>query len=314
MLLAEKGKSLQMKAAGIAQKYQEEMAAINAKLQVKETRNKLTATVVDQIEYRTEPLKDGVLYVSDRRIPLNGPIYSGTADYVCDRIDYFNNQSKDLPIFIVIDSSPGGSVMEGYRIVKAIETSPAPVHVVVKSFAASMAAIITTLAPHSYAYPNAVILHHQMSSGMSGNLTQQKEQLENANEWARRLAQPLADKMDVTMDRLVEMMYENNSDGDWEEFADKAVELKWVNHVIHEIREEGIRDQPADAQAPVLFFFQAEDKVDQAGRPVVTRPRTFSYGFEEKVDNEGRPYIMLPRLRPFDYYFMYNPDGYYKWR
>ena len=48
-------------------------------------------------------------------------------------------------IFIVIDTSPRGSVMAGYRILKAMESSDAPVHVVVKSFAASMAAAITTL-------------------------------------------------------------------------------------------------------------------------------------------------------------------------
>ena len=40
-----------------------------------------------------------------------------------------------------------------------------------------MAAVITTLAPHSYVYPNAVILHHQILSFSFGNLTEQKEQL-----------------------------------------------------------------------------------------------------------------------------------------
>ena len=79
-----------------------------------------------------------------------------------------------------IDRCPGGSVMEGYRIVKAMQASKAPIHVVVKSFAASMAAVITTLAVHSYAYPNAVILHHQMSTGANGNMTQIKEQVEEA--------------------------------------------------------------------------------------------------------------------------------------
>src|SRR6202044_541256 len=100
-----------------------------------------------------------------------------------DRIHYFNNKDESLPIFLVIDYSPGGSVMEGYRIVKAMQASKAPVHVVVKSYAASMAAVITTLAPHSYVYPNAVILHHQMSDMAWGNLTQHKEQLKVMEEW-----------------------------------------------------------------------------------------------------------------------------------
>ena len=43
--------------------------------------------------------------------------------------------------------------MAGYRILKAMEASDAPVHVVVKSHAASMAACITTLA-EQYGIPS----------------------------------------------------------------------------------------------------------------------------------------------------------------
>ena len=84
-----------------------------------------------------------MLRVSLRRIELNGPIMSGAADYVCQRIHYFNNKSSK-PIFIVIDNCPGGSVLEGFQIVQAMKNSKAPIHVVVKRFAASMAACITT--------------------------------------------------------------------------------------------------------------------------------------------------------------------------
>ena len=82
-------------------------------------------------DYPLEPFKDGVLTVSDRRIAMDGPIVSGVADYVTERIHYFNNKDEALPIFLVIDRSPGGSVMEGYRIVKAMQASKAPVHVIV---------------------------------------------------------------------------------------------------------------------------------------------------------------------------------------
>ena len=195
-------------------------------------------------DYLKNPFSEGVLTVTDRRIPLNGPIMRGVADYVTERIHYFNNKSSELPIFIVIDYCPGGSVMEGYRIVKAMQASKAPVHVVGKSFAASMAAVITTLADHSYAYPNAIILHHQMSTMQWGNMTQLKEQLEIAKEWYRRLADPVAKKMGTSIEAMTKQMYEHNSDGDWEEFADKAVSLKWVGKVVHEIRETGMIKDP----------------------------------------------------------------------
>lgn len=243
-------------------------------------------------EYLAEPYKDGVLTISDRKIPLNGPIMRGVADFVTERIHFYNNKSSD-PIFIVIDRSPGGSVMEGYRIVKAMKSSKAPVYVVVRSFAASMAAVITTLAPKSYAYPNAVFLHHQMSSFVFGNMTQMKEQLQIASEWYKRLGEPVASKMGASLDSFTKSMYSHNSDGDWEEFADSAAKLKWVDHIVHEIRETGIYKDP--------------DKFGDKDRPKPLFDHT-----AEETDAKGERFVRLPRLEPFDLYYLYNRDGYYR--
>ena len=289
-LLQEKLKQAQAQEEAVKHEFSKEVVQLKGQLSVRDARDELHDRVVEDIEYLKNPLVDGTLHISDRRIPLNGPIFFGTANYITERIHYFNNQCKQTPIFIVIDSCPGGSVMQGYRIVKAIEASPAPVYVVVKSFAASMAAVITTLADHSYAYPNAIILHHQMTSMMYGNLTQQKEQLENSMEWSRRLSEPVAKKMGVSVDRLVEMMYEHNSDGDWEEFADGAKRFKWVNEVVDHIRETGIREKPTGSRWAGLRLFMEN----------------------EEIDEEGKRFVRLPRLQPFDHYFLYNPDGYYR--
>ena len=240
----------------------------------------------------TQPFQNGTLVVSDRRIPLNGPIVSGVASYVTDRIHYFNNKSTTEPIFLVIDSCPGGSVMQGYRIVKAIETSKAPVHVVVKSFAASMAAVITTLADHSYAYPNAIILHHEMSTFTWGNMTQLAERLKLAREWERRLMGPVAKKLGISVTQFRQRMYKSNSDGDWEEFADRAHNLKWVGHIVHRIRETGVVKQPGPKRSRRRFFGHAN--------------------LEEKRDTHGKRYVELPRLHPYDLYFIHNPDNYYR--
>lgn len=242
-------------------------------------------------EYLKEPFKDGVLTISDRRVTIDGPIVYGTADYVTERIHYFNNKSEEHPIFIVIDRSPGGSVMEGYRILKAMQASKAPVHVVVKSYAASMAATIATLAPRSYAYPNAVILHHQVWSVIGGNPTQQKQQLDILKEWDRRLREPIAKKMGTSMDKFTAKMYEHNVDGDWEEFAEQAVSLRWIDKIVHEIRETGILKEPDD---------KLEDKPAMA------------MGLREEADAHGERFVRLPRLQHADAYFLYNRDGYYR--
>jgi ATP-dependent Clp protease, protease subunit len=249
--------------------------------------------------YLKDPLReDGTLVISDRRIPLNGLISTETADFVCNRIDYWNNKDRELPIFIVIDSSPGGSVMAGYRILKAMESSDAPVHVVVKSFAASMAAAITTLAKESYAYPNAVMLHHQISSRVFGqlNLTQQREFHEESQRWWKRFGTPIADKMGITTDELIKRMYERSSSGDWTEFAEEAQKLKWVNHIVQGIDETSLIRDPDAA---------ASSKAQPTGQPAA---------LAEQIDTEGKPFVWLPRLEPKDVYFLFNSDGYYRMR
>ena len=244
--------------------------------------------------YMDNPFRAGKLVISDRRIALNGPIFFGVSDEITERIHYYNNISS-APIFLVIDRCPGGSVMEGYRIVKAMQASRAPVYVVVKSFAASMAAVITTLADQSYVYPNAIVLHHQMSTIAWGNMTQLKEQLELAKEWERRLHVPVAKKMGISPEAFRKKMYEKNSDGDWEEFGDKAVEYKWATSVVNEIDETGFTKNP-DA---VLAY-----------PPSAPKPQRFQ--MVERTDEKGQRYVQLPRLDPCDFYFIYNPDRYYR--
>lgn len=237
-----------------------------------------------------EPFANGVLTVSDRRIALNGPLFRGVADLVTERIHYFNNVSDD-PIFIVIDSCPGGGVMEGYRILKAMESSKAPVHVVVKSLAASMCAIITSSAGRSFVYPSAVIIHHQPWGLTIGNITQQRENLERVKEWWRRLGEPIAKKMGVSLDEFVKRMYAKNSDGDWQEFGDEAVKIRWATNVVHEVRETGITKKPDDKRLTASASL---------------------FGLEERVDATGAPYVTLPRLEPQNFYWIYNPDRYYR--
>ena len=225
------------------------------------------------------PLKEnGILVISDRRIPLNGLITTSTADFITSRIQYWNNKDRELPIFIVIDASPGGSVMAGYRILKAMESSDAPVHVVVKSFAASMAAAITTLAKESYAYPNAVILHHQISSVVMGqlNLTQQREFHEESQRWWARLGTPVANKMGITPDEFIKKMYAHSSSGDWSEFGEQAQGTQ-----VGEPHRQGIDETSVH-----------QGSGHRRTRRKPPNPSTLA----EEVDASGKPFVWLPRL------------------
>ena len=132
-----------------------------------------------------------------------------------------------------------------------------------------------------------------MSSFVFGNMTQMKEQLQIANEWYKRLGEPVAAKMGTNLDGFTKSMYSHNSDGDWEEFADNAAKLKWVDHIVHEIRETGVYKDP--------------DKLGDKERP----KSPFDLAPEE-TDAKGERFVRLPRMEPFDLYYLYNRDGYYR--
>lgn len=270
-----------------------------ATFQAKEKREQITDKAP---EYLEQPLqKDGVLVISDRRIPLNGVITSETAKFVTERIHYWNNKNAKLPIFIVIDESPGGSVMAGLRIVESMQSSEAPVYVVVKSFAASMAASITTLAKDSFAFPDSVILHHQISTMPSGrmNLTKQKEFYEESTRWWKRLAAPIAQKMGLaSTDELIKQMYAHSESGDWTEFGTEAQKLKWVNHIITGVKETAISMNP--------------DSDDSATKSKTSRMAQI--GLEQvatEYDKDQKPYVRLPYINQKDRYFLYNPENFY---
>jgi ATP-dependent Clp protease protease subunit len=153
-----------------------------------------------------------------------------------------------------------------------------------------MCAVITTLAAQSFALPDAVILHHQVFSFSFGNSVEQREQLKVLEEWTTRTLRPVAEKMGMSLEEFVKQMYAHNSLGDWEEFADGAVKLKWVDHVVTDIRETGYLKK--------IVPKKADDKADKDE--------------DERVDEQGKRYVKLPRLSPLDVYYIYNPDNYYR--
>ncbi|MEQ1749807.1 MAG: ATP-dependent Clp protease proteolytic subunit [Prosthecobacter sp.] len=250
--------------------------------------------------YPKDPLIGKKLVLSDRTISLNGVITGKTADSMADRISYFNNRDPEAPIFIVIDDCPGGSVMAGYKILKAMHGSKAPVYTVVKSMAASMAACITTLSKKSFAYPNAIILHHQLSMGVMGNLTQHRENVKELEEWWKRLADPVAAKMGITRDEFITQMYKKSSTGDWNEFADNAQKLKWVDTIVEEIEETALLRDPSS---------QPQQANATPNRLIPGPPSTDAV---DSQDERGKPISLLPRLNPLDAYWLYNPDSYYR--
>jgi ATP-dependent protease ClpP protease subunit len=200
-------------------------------------------------KYLTAPFVHGKLFISDRRIDLNGEINTATADLITKSIHFYNNEDTTYPIFLVINESPGGTLAAGAHIIEVMQHSQAPVYVVVKREVASMAAIIVALAPRSFAYPNALITYHQPARIFFLEMvdqTQMEESSQRLKEWSKRLLEPVAKKMGLTLEEFIKKMYEHNSTGEWAEFATEAQRLKWVDFVVSDIRETSFTAKPTD--------------------------------------------------------------------
>lgn len=223
------------------------LAKADANVALLQARRRAAEVAPGAVERPLEPFKDGVLRISDRRIEFNGRVDQALADRVCAEIAFHNNQDPAAPIFLVIDNSPGGSVMAGYQVLRAMETSRAPVHVVVKSSAASMAAVIATLAERSYCFPGTILMHHQPSFGLQGNLRQLREQFDWSKVWCDRINRQVAAKVGLSLDEFVRRMYAATVTGDWRVKGDEAVRLRWVGALVERIQEDGVTElaQPA---------------------------------------------------------------------
>jgi ATP-dependent Clp protease protease subunit len=290
---------LELENAIYEQKQQQVLATLEAEkrklvleneLQEERIRNEELKKSLQKVEkslYLKEPLVDGQLIISDRRIVLDDVITTQQADFITKSIHFFNNQDPNYPIFLVIEKSPGGSIIEGARILQTMQHSQAPVYVVVKSVAASMAAIIATLGNRSFAYPNAFIIYHQVSHEFYGNMntTEINEFSKIIQEWSKRMLEPVAKKMGITLTQFVQQMYEHNPQGNWIEFATEAQKLGWIDTVVSGIHEASYLTNPSEEEDEDIM-----EESDEMGASI----------------KKGK----LPHLRYGDFYYLYNAADY----
>ena len=114
--------------------------------------------------------------------------------------------------------------------------------------------------------------------------------------------------MGLTMEQFVAKMYENDADGNWKAFGDVAQKLTWVTHTVDRIYETSLLSNP---DRPLRAFPPMAPGVAPAPAPErslsVLEPELV-----EQIDEKGKAYVKLPRLLPFDCYFLFDPDHYYR--
>lgn len=140
---------------------------------------------------------------------IKGPIVAETTNKFI--MDLKNFKNKELNVFI---SSPGGSVMEGRKIISYIEmlqNNDVDVNCVV-DFAASMAFVITQSCTNRYSLSSGTLMQHQMSLGTDGPL----ENLQNYIDMIK------------TIDIELDMMQSSKINMDVKEFKQTVMNDWWL--------------------------------------------------------------------------------------
>ena len=104
----------------------------------------------------------------DRRIVnIHGNITQSSAFEFALSLQYLNSVSETEPILVMVNS-PGGNIDAGMLMYDAIQTSPAPVRLVVLGSAFSMAALLFASGQHGrYMLTNSKLMLHEPLLGCS---------------------------------------------------------------------------------------------------------------------------------------------------
>ena len=166
-------------------------------------------------------------------VVIKGVINQDTSNKFFNDLKDFNDNSLD--IFI---SSPGGSVMEGMKMIDYINTLK-KCNIVINcygDFAASMAFVILQSCTNRYALESSILMQHQMSLGLSGPIENIKSYFKMIQDIENKLNLDQANRVGLKLEEFEKKIF-----NDWwisgitatnENVIDQLVDLKCSNSLL----------------------------------------------------------------------------------
>ncbi len=186
----------------------------------------LIPTVIEQ-EGRIERAYD--IYsrlLKDRIIFMGEDVNPHTANLIVAQLLFLDNESKDKPIHLYINS-PGGSVYDALAIYDTMQFVKPAVHTYGIGVQASAAAFILSSGEKGkrFLLPHATVMIHQPSSGTRGKVTDQEIDLRES----------------LRVKKLLEKIMAKNTGQKVEKIHDDMERDKWLTAA--EAKEYGIVDE-----------------------------------------------------------------------
>lgn len=159
-------------------------------------------------------------------IILYDGIDSNTAALIVAQIQMLQNVRPQQPLYLMIDSS-GGEVLEGVKIINAMNMSKRPVYTVVVNNASSMAAYIHSYGKKRYMMPDSFLMFHQASWSYTGSI----QIMENRIRFMKKLISTFDENVCKRSNVTLEELKRKESD-EWWVLTDEALNRKLIDDVI----------------------------------------------------------------------------------
>lgn len=160
-----------------------------------------------------------------RVVKLFGPVRKLLTDDVVFQLQELD-ATKRAPITLLIDSN-GGSVRDGADVINAIDNLDSDLTCVITGNAFSMAAVIATSCPKLYIHKFGMVMFHEASFTVSGNIGEIERLVEIHKKFIANFEVYIARKLGIPLARLVKLEKEN-----WWLNASEAVSCGFASAVV----------------------------------------------------------------------------------
>lgn len=142
------------------------------------------------------------------------------------KLDGFKYKPKPIKIFI---DTYGGLVYQCFGLISVMNASKTPIHTIVTGCAMSCGFIIAIHGHRRFAYPNATLLYHQVSSGAVGKVADMEARLNQSKRLQKKIEDMVVERTKITKERLRQSYKERE---DWHIEAAEAKKLNCIDEII----------------------------------------------------------------------------------
>lgn len=142
--------------------------------------------------------------------------------------DIYGLDYSPKPIKIYIDSY-GGYVYQCFGLLSIMDTSKTPIHTIVTGAAMSCGFMMAIHGHKRYAYKNATLMYHQVSSGAWGRLKDMQEDIEETKRLQEMIEQMTLKKTNISLSVLKDCFDRKK---DWFMDADTAMKNGCIDAII----------------------------------------------------------------------------------